>query len=120
MVKKSRHLHEPMPTLRAWREVNKLSRQQVVDRINASRPDVTPMTQATIGKWESGETAVTFAGMKILAEIYGTTADRLAFDPTDNITPDLMKQAYDILESKDRDAIRAWLKSGEFLPDVKK
>ena len=78
------------------------------------------MTQATIGKWKSGETAVTFEDMKLLAEIYGTKADRLAYDPSDNVTPELMEKTYSILTSKDPKAVQAWLASGEFLPDVVK
>ena len=52
----------------------------------------------------------------MLAEIYGTTTDRLLFDPGDDVTPALMQRAHRILTTKDRAALSAWLDSGEFLP----
>lgn len=45
--------------------------------------------------------------LKLLAEVYGTTADRLLFDPGDNLTPALMRRAHAVLVTKDRNAIAA-------------
>lgn len=123
MVKKRRTIHEPQPQLRAWREALRLSRSQVATMIDTRWPALAPTDQATIAKWESGETSVRLTDLKLLAEIYGTTPDRLLFDPGDNVTPDLMRRAHAILTTKDRDALAAWLQSGEFLPsapDMKK
>lgn len=117
MGKKSRIIREPMPTLRAWRESLGLSRQDVANKIGTLVQGGQPVDQATIAKWESGETAVRFTDLKLLAQIYGTSPDRLLFDPGDNLTPDLLKRAHSILVSKDKKAIEAWLSSGEFLPD---
>jgi transcriptional regulator with XRE-family HTH domain len=85
--------------------------------IDAAWPALAPTDQATIAKWESGETSVRVTDLQILAQVYGTTADRLLFDPGDNVTPELMKRAHTILVTKDRTALAAWLASGEFLPD---
>ena len=86
--------------------------------IDARWPALAPTDQATIAKWEPGETSVRLTDLKLLAEIYGTTPDRLLFDPGDNVTPELMRRAHVILTTKDRAALAAWLQSGEFLPDV--
>lgn len=76
------------------------------------------MDQATIRKWETGETAVRVTDLKLLSRVYGTTADRLLFDPGDDLTPQLMMQAHKILVTKDKDALAAWLANGAFLPDA--
>lgn len=88
--------------------------------LDTLRPDAPPTDQATIAKWESGETAVRLTDLKLLAEVYGTTADRLLFDPGDSLTPELMRRAHAVLVTKDPNAIAAWLSAGEFLPDGKK
>lgn len=106
-----------MPTLRRWRESLGLSRQQVADKIADSRPELPALSQATVAKWESGESAVRVSDLKLLAEIYGTTADRLLFDPGDTLTPELMQRAHVILSTKEQSALTAWLQSGEFLPN---
>jgi transcriptional regulator with XRE-family HTH domain len=118
MGKRTRKITEPQPTLRAWREHLGLSRQQVADLIDARWPNLAPTDQATIAKWESGETAVRVTDWRLLAEIYGTTPDRLLFDPSDNLTPELLQRAHHILVTKDRNALMAWLASAEFLPDA--
>lgn len=74
--------------------------------------------QATIAKWESGETAVRVIDLKLLAEIYGTSPDRLLFNPGDNLTPHLMQRAHHILTTKDKSALDRWLSSGTDLPDA--
>lgn len=86
--------------------------------IDAMRTDLAPTDQATIAKWESGETSVRLTDLMLLAEIYGTSPDRLLFDPGDHVTPTLMSQAHKILTTKDPAALAAWLSSGEFLPDA--
>jgi transcriptional regulator with XRE-family HTH domain len=118
MGKRSRVIHEPMPTVRAWRERLGLSRQRVAGMIDERRPDEGPTDQATIAKWESGETALRVSDLKLLAEIYGTTADRLLYDPGDHMTPALMAKAHNILVTKDPVALASWLASGEFLPEA--
>lgn len=120
MGKRSRIVHEPQPTLRAWRERLRFTRQQVATMIDTLRPELAPTDQATIAKWESGETSVRLIDLKLLAEVYGTTADRLLFDPGDNVTPEPMQRAHAVLVTKDRAALSAWLAAGEFLPDGKK
>jgi len=119
MGKSSRVIHEPMPTLRAWRDSLGLSRQEVANKLRTLHPAMAKTDQATVAKWESGESAVRATDLKLLAEIYGTTPDRLFFDPGDNITPELMRRAHQILTTKDKTALNAWLGSGEFLPDAK-
>lgn len=95
-----------------------MSRQAVVDKIASLQLTGGPMDQATIAKWESGETAVRYIDLKLLAEVYGTSPDRLLYDPADNLAPMLMKKAHTILTGKEPKAIEAWLASGEFLPDA--
>ena len=81
-------------------------------------PDLAGLDQATIAKWESGETALRVTDLKLLAEVYGTTPDRLLFEPGDELTPELMHRAHRLLVTKDRRALDIWLSSGEFLPDA--
>ena len=119
MGKSRRVIHDPMPTLRAWREKLGLSRQDVANRMGTFWPSHPPTDQATIAKWESGETAVRVSDLKLLAEIYGTTPDRLLHDPGDVQTPELMRRAHNLLVTKDRTALESWLASGEFLPKSK-
>ena len=119
MGKSRRVIHEPMPTLRAWRVKLGLSRQDVANRMGTFWPSNPPTDQATIAKWESGETAVRVSDLKLLAEIYGTTPDRLLYDPGDVQTPELMQRAHRLMVTKDRDALASWLASGEFLPNSK-
>jgi len=117
MGKNSRVIREPMPTLLAWRKACGLSRQEVANEIRTRHPETAITDQATIRKWETGETAVRVTDLKLLAEVYGTTPDRLLFEPGDNITPNLMQRAHTILTTKDPTALDAWLASGEFLPN---
>ena len=116
MGKQSRVKYEPMPTIRAWREALGLSRPQVANIIRTKRPEEREFNQATLAKWESGETALRVTDLKLLAEIYGTTPDRLLFEPGDNVTPELLKRAHEIVTTKEPGAVQAWLQSGEFLP----
>jgi transcriptional regulator with XRE-family HTH domain len=118
MTKRKRKQIDPMPTLRAWREKLGLSRQQVAN-IMGMRWSVWEGTdQATIAKWESGETSVRVVDLKLLAEIYGTTPDGLLYDPGDHVTPEMMEKAHRILTTKQPAALSSWLASGEFLPDA--
>jgi transcriptional regulator with XRE-family HTH domain len=80
------------------------------------RPTAPPVDQATIAKWESGETAVRVTDLKLLAEIYGTVPERLLYDPADLLIPELMQQAHRLLTTKDPLAVASWLAAGEFLP----
>ena len=120
MGKKSRFQHEPMPTIRAWREKLGLSRPHVANIIRTLRPEDSDFSQATLAKWESGETALRVTDLKLLAQIYGTTPDRLLFDPGDHVTPELMKRAHEIVTTREKGAVEAWLQSGEFLPTIAK
>lgn len=118
MGKRSRlpELRDPEPTLLAWRNAADMSRQDVVNKVAQLHPEIDPLDQATVAKWETGESAIRVVDLRLLAEVYGTSADRLLFNPTDNVTREIVEQAHEILSSKDPDAIRAWLASGMFLP----
>ena len=104
-----------MEHLRAWRESLALSRQAVVNRIGTNHPDLDVIDQATVAKWESGETAVRVEDLRLLAEVYGTTPDRLFFEPGDERTPEALQRAYQIILTKDGNALEMWLKLGESL-----
>lgn len=78
-----------------------------------------PIDQAALGKWESGETAVRYEDLVALAAVYGTTADRLFFEPGDTRTPDLLKKAHEIIVSRDPEAVARWLSMAEVLPSKK-
>jgi transcriptional regulator with XRE-family HTH domain len=104
-----------MEHLRAWRDTLGLSRQAVVDRM-AVLTGKPPMDQAALGKWESGETAVRVEDLRVLAEVYGTTPDRLFFPPSDQLTPELLAKAHAVIVSSDPEAVRRWLGMGEMLP----
>jgi transcriptional regulator with XRE-family HTH domain len=76
--------------------------------------------QATLAKWETGESGVKVEDLELLAKIYGVSADRLFFPPGDAVTPELLGEAYSIIRGKDQEAVRAWLASGKFLPESQK
>lgn len=120
-MRKARRLEKrPMPYLRAWRDSLGLSRPEVVNRL-LMLPEVSrPIDQATLAKWETGESGVKVEDLELLAKIYGVTADRLFFSPGDNLTPELLGEAYAIIRGKDSAAVRAWLASGKFLPESQK
>lgn len=103
-----------MQFLRAWRESLGLSREEVVNKIGTSASGA-PTSQATLAKWESGETGVRVQDLEVLAQIYGVTPDRLFFAPGDEQTPVLMKRAFDILKGGDPEKIERWLSLGEDL-----
>jgi transcriptional regulator with XRE-family HTH domain len=105
-----------MEYLRAWRESLGLSRQNVVDNIGTLSPAAEGLDQATLAKWESGESRVTTEDLEMLAQIYGVRTDRLFFQPGDEETPKLLAAAHEIIVGRDPEAVRAWLKSGGFLP----
>lgn len=71
------------------------------------------MSQATLAKWESGETGVRVQDLEVLARIYGVTPDRLFFGPGDERTPILMQRAFDILKGGDPEKVERWLALGE-------
>lgn len=115
MGKRSRVRYEPPVHLRAWREVLGLSRQAVVNKIATVRPDDPPLDQATLAKWENGETAVRVQDLLLLAEVYGVTADRLFYPPDDTATPERMRRAWSVIVGADADAVENWLRTGEDL-----
>ncbi len=109
-----------MPYLRAWREALHLSRPEVVNRL-LMLPEVSrPIDQATLAKWETGESGLKVEDLELLAKVYGVTPDRLFFPPGDAQTPELLGEAQSIIRSKDPEAVRAWLASGKYLPESQK
>lgn len=115
MGKRGRVRHEPLPYLRAWRSSLGLSRQAVANKIGTIRPDESPIDQATLAKWEDGETAVRVEDLRLLAEVYGTTPDRLFFPPGDQATPDRLQRAYKVIMDATPEAVEHWLQTGEGL-----
>lgn len=115
MSKRKRIIHHRMPHLRSWRESLGLSRQAVANKIGTIRSDLITLDQATIAKWESGETAVKVEDLELLAQVYGVSADRLFFPPGDKETPELIQKALKILTSKNPEAVKQWLALGENL-----
>lgn len=113
-MRKLRRAARQLPHLRAWRNSLGLSRQVVVDKL-ALLDGGPPRDQAALAKWESGESAVRVEDLMLLAEVYGTTADRLFFPPGDAGTPAAMQAAYEIITSRDPEAVRRWLAMGESL-----
>jgi len=114
----SRLIHEPFPELAAWRELRNLSRQHVVDRMAAIRPE-SQIDQASIAKWEKGETPIRVQDLRILATVYSTTLDRLFFDPGDEARVARMQEAYDIINTRDPAAVDAWRACGKGLREAK-
>lgn len=108
-----------MQFLRAWRESLGLSREEVVNKIGTSASGA-PTSQATLAKWESGETGVRVQDLEVLAQIYGITPDRLFFAPGDERTPTLMRRAFDILKNADPEKLERWLSLGEDIAGTKK
>jgi transcriptional regulator with XRE-family HTH domain len=104
-----------MPHLRAWRDSLKLSRQVVVDRMAIIGPGDSPIDQATLAKWEDGETAVRVEDLYLLAQVYGVTPDRLFFPPGDRRTPEHIQRAFKVITSADPDLVDGWLRTGEGL-----
>lgn len=107
-----------MQYLRAWRDSLRLSRPAVVNKLATLGGGMDPIDQATLAKWESGETAVKVEDIEKLAQIYGVSPDRLFFAPGDTRTPELLKLAHDIITTRDPDAVARWLASGTDLKDV--
>lgn len=58
--------------------------------------------------------------VEMLAKIYGVSADRLFFAPGDARTPDLLRQAHEIITTRDPAAVERWLASGSDLRDMGK
>ncbi len=70
--------------LRAWREASGLSRPQVAAAINRAFPrDYAKMDQATIAKWEKGDSAVRMMDAIMLAKVYGCEPGMLFWPPAD-------------------------------------
>ena len=110
---------KPMSYLRAWRDALRMSRPEVVNRLSMLPEVSQPIDQATLAKWETGESAVRVEDLELLAKVYGVTADRLFFAPNDTLTPQLLGEAHSIITGKDPEAVKAWLASGKFLPSLK-
>ena len=117
MGKRSRKTNEPMPTLREWRDSLGLSRPQVAEKIALLRVN-DPVDQATVAKWESGETAVRVQDLKLLAEIYGVRPEQLLYSPTASQTVERMRQAYEVIATRDPAAVDRWLASGTDLKET--
>ena len=111
---------KPMPYLRLWREALRISRPEVVNRLSMLPEVSQPIDQATLAKWETGESAVRVEDLELLAKVYGVSADRLFFPPNDTLTPQLLGEAHRIITGKDPEAVKAWLASGKFLPESQK
>lgn len=117
MAKKARRQPMKPAFLRQWREAAGLSRAQVISRLAELFPKQAPSDQATLAKWESGEAWITMQDLEMLAVVYGVPADALFRAPGDKETPGLLRQAYDIVMSKDRAAVRVWVSGGQVLRD---
>lgn len=109
-----------MPHLRTWRESLGLSRAAVVNKLVTMGLLPTAKDQATLAKWEGGFTAVKVEELEMLAKIYGVDAWQLFHSPGDKETPELLKQAQQIIASRDREAVRRWLAAGDGLKDAPK
>ena len=120
MRKSRRPEKKPMAYLRAWRDALHLSRAEVVNRLSMLPEVSQTIDQATLAKWESGETAMRVEDLELLAKVYGVTADRLFFSPNDALTPQLLGEAHSIISGKDTEAVKAWLAAGKFLPKTQK
>lgn len=73
MGKRSRKRHEPMQHLRAWRDFRGLNTREVGDRLGVA--------MSTVGKWESGETAIRVQDLELLARVYRVEVTRLFGPP---------------------------------------
>ncbi len=71
----------PLPQLRAWRESLGLSRPQVVQMLAKLEGTDGNIDQATLAKWESGETRITVEDFRLLASCYGITPEQLLSEP---------------------------------------
>lgn len=111
---KRRRMFTKMQFLRAWRDSLGLSRQVVVDTL-AQLTGTDPMDQAALGKWETGETAVRVEDLQLLAQVYGTTPDRLFFAPDNKLTPEQLQRAHDVIVSRSPEAVERWLAMGEMM-----
>ena len=109
-----------MKNLRPWRESLGLSRPVVVAKLSELSNYTYAIDQATLAKWESGETRVTAEDLEMLAKIYGVSTDRLFFAPGDTQTPELLRLAHEIITTRDADAVRRWLASGQDMAALKK
>lgn len=94
-----------------------LSRQAVADRLAEFSPGLVTIDQATISKWETGETAVRVEDFELLAKVYGTTADRLFFPPGDAHTPELLKRFHSAVQTKNTADIERLLTAMELMPN---
>ena len=109
-----------MPFLKPWRRSLGLSRAQVVARL-AELPEMSKdIDQATLAKWESGESAVRVEDLELLAKAYGVPAQSLFYPPGDQETPELLARAHEIITGRNREAVKAWLESARWLPAPEK
>ncbi len=120
MGRRRRVDYSPPAFLKAWRNSFGLSLTEVAKLIALLQPEISPpLDQSAIGRWESGETAVTLQALELLAKVYNTTPDRLFFSPNDKRTPELMRRAFTILSDADADKVDWWITTGERLLDKK-
>ena len=117
MAKKARRQPMKPAHLRQWREAAGLSRAEVISRLTELFPEQAPSDQATLAKWESGEAWITMQDLEMLAVVYGVPPDALFRAPGDKETPGLLRQAYDVIMNKDREAVRRWIGGGQVLRD---
>ena len=101
--------------LRAWRDSLGLSRQAVVNKLATIRPDDPPIDQATLAKWELGETALRVEMLRLLAQVYGVSPDLLLFAPGERRLPGQMRRALEIVDRAEPEAVERWLALGEAL-----
>lgn len=109
-----------MKNLRPWRESLGFSRPMVVAKMSELSEYAYSIDQATLAKWESGETRVTVEDLELLGKVYGVSADRLFFAPSDERTPELLRAAHEIITTRDSAAVTRWLASGADLATVEK
>lgn len=100
------------PPIRAWRESLNLTRPEVVSAIASRYRDYALMDQATLAKWESGRNALKVEHLRLLAEIYGVPAENLLHHPDDKHIPGLLKEAMDVIRTRNTTEVRAWLREG--------
>jgi transcriptional regulator with XRE-family HTH domain len=100
------------PPIRAWRESLNMTRPEVVSAIASRYREYALMDQATLAKWESGRNALKVEHLRLLAEIYGVPAENLLHHPDDKHIPALLKEAMDVISTRNAAEVRAWLQEG--------
>ncbi len=98
--------------LRKWRDKMGYTRQWVVDEL-CKNNGWAPIDQASLAKWENGDTPIRLPELIALAEVYEVPVAVLLAPPPQAARIEAMRRAFVVVRRAPSEFVHSWLASAE-------